>query len=389
MALRDAVILDYAETKITDKGGRDVWELGAEVLENLIAKVGLDKKEIDGMIVNAASIGAGTHFWSQTTADYLGLELDFCQSLDIGGCSATGAVVRAAAAIEAGLCQVMLLLFADAAGARAPRARTFHGEWTQPHGLLGPPTAFGLITRRYEHQFGLDYRALGKLAVTQREHALLNDNACDKLRVPITIDDYMNSRMIAEPIRLLDSVMPCDGANGLIMMSRTMAKARGVARFAVIEGYGERTNYQSDQPVVDVTKTGHAAAGARAFAASGLSPRDVASFHPYDDFIIAIMMQLEMLGFCKHGQGCDFIRDTDFGLAGDLPLNTGGGQISAGQPGLAGGGTNLIEAVRQLFGEAGPRQIKNTRNAMITGIGGIPYIRNWASSVALILAPDA
>src|SRR6187402_3557065 len=100
MALRDAVIVDYAETRITDKSGRDVWEMGAEVLETLIAKVGLDKREIDGMIVNAASIGAGNNFWSQTTADYLGLELDFCQSLDIGGCSATGAVVRAAAAIE-------------------------------------------------------------------------------------------------------------------------------------------------------------------------------------------------------------------------------------------------------------------------------------------------
>ncbi|MGZ3411790.1 MAG: thiolase C-terminal domain-containing protein, partial [Xanthobacteraceae bacterium] len=97
--------------------------------------------------------------------------------------------------------------------------------------------------------------------------------------------------------------------------------------------------------------------------------------------------QLEMLGFCKHGQGCDFIREHDFTHTGDLPLNTGGGQISAGQPGLAGGGTNLIEAVRQLFGEGGKRQVKNTKNALVTGIGGIPYGRNWMSSVVMILAP--
>ena len=113
-----------------------------------------------------------------------------------------------------------------------------------------------------------------------------------------------------------------------------------------------------------MTESGHYVAGQRAFAQSGLKPADIASFHPYDDFIIAIMMQLEMLGFCKRGQGCDFINEHDFTHSGDLPLNTGGGQISAGQCGLAGGGTNLVEAVRQLFGEGGKRQVKNTKNAL-------------------------
>jgi acetyl-CoA acetyltransferase len=101
------------------------------------------------------------------------------------------------------------------------------------------------------------------------------------------------------------------------------------------------------------------------------------------------MIQLEMLGFCKHGQGSAFIRETDFLFTGDLPLNTGGGQISAGQAGLAGGGTNLIEAVRQLFGEGEKRQVKNTSNALVTGIGGIPYGRNWSTSTAMILTPNA
>ena len=136
-----------------------------------------------------------------------------------------------------------------------------------------------------------------------------------------------------------------------------------------------------------MTETGHKIAGQRAFATAGLTPKDIGSFHPYDDFIIAIMLQLEMLGFCKPGQGCDFIREYDFTHTGDLPLNTGGGQISAGQPGLAGGGVNLIEAVRQLFGEGGKRQVKNIKHALVTGIGGIPYGRNWSSSVVMILAP--
>ena len=101
------------------------------------------------------------------------------------------------------------------------------------------------------------------------------------------------------------------------------------------------------------------------------------------------MLQLEMLGFCKRGQGCAFINEHDFTHVGDLPLNTGGGQISAGQCGLAGGGTNVIEAVRQLLGEGGKRQVKNTGNALVTGIGGIPYGRNWSSSVVMILTPNA
>ena len=195
--------------------------------------------------------------------------------------------------------------------------------------------------------------------------------------------------MIADPIRLLDSVMVCDGASGLLVTSRRAAAKRGLTKLVVPIGYGERTTYRAAESIVDVTESGHLVAGQRAFAASGLKPADIASFHPYDDFIIAIMMQLEMLGFCARGQGCEFVRRTDFSHAGDLPLNTGGGQISAGQCGLAGGGTNLIEAVRQLFGEAGARQVKDMRNALVTGIGGIPYGRNWSSSVVVILTPNA
>jgi len=390
MSLQDAAIVGYAETKIVEKSDRDVWELGAEILETLLDRTGFEKGEIDGLLLSSSMTGASNAFWSQTTADQLGLELDFCQTVDIGGCSPLGALARASAAIDAGLCTTALLLYADTQAVENNfRMRAFHSEWTVPYGLLGAPAAFGLLSKRYEHQFGLDYAALGKLAVTQRQHALLNDNACEKLRKPITIEDYLNSRMIADPIRLLDSVMICDGASGLLVTGRRRAEQKGITKIVVPIGYGERTNFRWDESIVDVTETGHSVAGKRAFAAAGLSPRDICSFHPYDDFIIAIMMQLEMLGFCKHGQGCDFVKENDFAYTGNLPLNTGGGQISAGQAGLAGGGTNLIEGVRQLFREGGARQVKNTKNALVTGIGGIPYARNWATSAVMILTPNA
>jgi acetyl-CoA acetyltransferase len=390
MGLRDTAVIGYAETKIYDKTDRDVFELGAEILEALLVRTGIEKTEIDGLLLSSSMTGAGNPFWSQTTADQLGLELDFCQTVDLGGCSPLGCLARAAAAIDAGLCTTAFLLFADAqASENRMTARGFGQEWNAPYGLIGPPAAFGLLSRRYEHQFGLDYRMLGKLAVAQRSHALLNDNACEKLRKPISIDDYLTSRMIADPIRLLDCVMVCDGASGLLVTSRKRAKAKGISRYVVPIGYGERTNYRESENIVDITESGHSVAGQRAFAAAGLKPADIASFHPYDDFIIAIMMQLEMLGFCKRGEGPAFIKDNDFLFSGTLPLNTGGGQISAGQPGLAGGGVNLVEAVRQLFGEAGKRQVKNTANALVTGIGWIPYGRNWGTSVVMILTPDA
>jgi acetyl-CoA acetyltransferase len=251
---------------------------------------------------------------------------------------------------------------------------------------MGPPGAFGLLSRRYEAQYGLDYRMLGKLAVTQRNHALLNENACEKLRVPITIDDYMNSRMIADPIRLLDCVMRADGAAGLMMMSRKRAKQKGLTKTIIPIGYAELTNFKGGENLVDVTKSGHEICGKKALDAAGLTIKDIAAFHPYDDFIIAILLQFEAFGFCKAGAGVQFIRDHDFSYNGDLPLNTGGGQISAGQAACS--SHNLVEAVRQLQGEAGKRQVKDTRNALVTGIGWINYGRNWGSSAALVLVPE-
>ncbi|HJQ16042.1 MAG TPA: thiolase family protein [Allosphingosinicella sp.] len=389
MALSDAAIVGFAETKIETRAGRDVWELGGEILSALIERTGIEKGAIDGMLVNASITGAGNCFWSQTTADFLGLELDFCQTVDLGGCSASGAVARAAAALDAGLCTTILLLNADTQASENNLAmRSFHGEWTDPYGMIGPPADFGLISRRYDHLFGLDLDAIAKLAVTQRNHALMNDNACEKLRKPITAQDYFDSRMIADPVRLLDCVMVCDGANGLLMTTRKRAKELGFDRFVVPRGYGERTNYRSAVNLADITESGHSVAGKRAFAQAGLTPAQIGSFHPYDDFLIAIMLQLEMLGFAPRGEGGKFIMETNLSHDGDLPLNTSGGQISAGQAGLAGGGTNLIEGVRQLFGEAGARQVANRDNALVTGIGWIPYARNWGTSIALILGAE-
>src|SRR6516162_8718074 len=163
-------------------------------------------------------------------------------------------------------------------------------------------------------------------------------------------------------------------------------QAKGLSKIIVPIGYAERTNFKGGENLVDVTRSGHEICGKKALAQAGMSIKEVASFHPYDDFIIAIMLQFEAFGFCKPGEGVAFIRDHDFSYNGDLPINTGGGQISAGQAACS--SHNLVEAVRQLQGEAGKRQVKDTRNALVTGIGWINYGRNWGSSAALVLVPE-
>jgi acetyl-CoA acetyltransferase len=214
----------------------------------------------------------------------------------------------------------------------------------------------------------------------------LNENACEELRVPITVEDYLNSRVIADPIRLLDCVMLADGAAGVIVTSRNRAKEKGINKYVIPVGYAERTNFLGGENFVDVTRSGHEIAGKKALAEAGWNIKDVRSFHPYDDFLIAIVIQLEAFGFCKPGEGMAYVRDTDLSYNGTLPLNTGGGQISAGQAACS--SHNLIEAVRQLMGEAGKRQVKDTTNALVTGIGWINYGRNWGSSAALALVPN-
>jgi acetyl-CoA acetyltransferase len=367
MSLRDNAIVAYAETKVMKKSDRDVWVLAGEILESLLDKTGFEKAEIDGLVMSGLTgTGGSSQFWAQSMCDMLGLEVGFCEQVHTGGCSAVGAVARAAAAIDAGMCEVALCLYADThvLEHNGRNERSYRRDWTEPYGLLGPPGAFGLLQRAYDAKYGVDLQALGKLAVTQRNHALMNENACEELRVPITIEDYLNSRMIADPIRLLDCVMLADGAAGLIVTSRKRAKEKGLAKYVIPTGYAERTNFLGGENFVDVTRSGHEIAGTKALKTAGLDIKDVRSFHPYDDFLIALVIQLEAFGFCKPGQGMAFVRDTDLSHKGTLPMNTGGGQISAGQ--AASSSHNLIEAVRQLMGEAGERQVKDTANALVT-----------------------
>lgn len=384
--MSDVAIVGYAETKINVKTGRSAYDLAGEAFAQLLEATGIPKRAIDGLSCSVAQSEAPNPFYAPYLADALGLTTTWLHLAGCGGASVLSGVAGAMSAIRDGRCSMAVVIGAD-----APTTvhRGFFGayqpEFQSPTGIGGPPGMFGLLMSRYEAQHGLDRDALAKIAVTQRAHGLLNENQCPKLRKPMSRDDYFASRYIADPLRVLDCVMLCDGANATLVASVEAAERHGLRKRAKIAGYAESTNHNGAEPLADPTESGFAVAGPKALGEAGLRAADVAMFHPYDDFTIAVMLQLEQLGFCERGKGAQFIHDTDLSYRGTLPLNTGGGQISAGQVGLGSGGTNLVEAVRQLFGEAGERQVQDPRNAVVTGIGVIPYGRNWSISAALVL----
>lgn len=383
---KDVCIVAYGETKNSRATGKNAYELAAEVAAQLFSKTGLKPVQVDGLALTKAHSEAPNPFYSNYMADYLGLTTRWIQLTDIGGASVIGNITRATLALQNGLCDVAMLVSADAAStANRSDNGIYRNEFLIPAGVQGPPGAFGLLMQRYEHQYGLDYRSLGALAVAQRKGAVQNSNAYEKFRKEITVDEYLASRVISSPLRLLDSVMFCDGANGIMMTTTDRADELGLEKRVYPIAYSEISNFNGAEQTPDITETGFSIIGPDVLAMAGMTTDDIQQLHPYDDFLIAVMLQLEQIGFCKRGEGCRFLLETDFSPTGALPVNTGGGQIGAGQPGLAGGGLNLVEAVRQLMGEAENRQVPNPRNAMVTGIGVIPYVRNWCSSAAMIL----
>jgi len=385
---REVAIIAYAEVPNQRRSGKTPYEFCADVMALLLERTGLKPDQVDGLATMMPTAEAGNTFYSNMLTDTLGLQPRWLQLSDIGGCAPLGNVARAAAAILTGQCEVAMCLASDSTGTTGVGHRHLGGyrsELMETSGFQGPPVVFGLLSSAYDQKYGLDLTALGRLAVAQRNGAVANENALENFRKPITVDDYLNSRMIAHPVRLLDCVMRCDGGSGLIVTSTERARKMGVKHMVHPVAYAEITNFDPANGTPDITETGFSVVGPEVFAKAGLSVDDIDMFQPYDDFLIAVMLQLEQIGFCKRGEGGAYLNATDISPGGKLPVNTGGGQISAGQPGLGGGGVNLTEGVRQLFGEAGARQVPNARNALVTGLGVIPYARNWGSSTCMIL----
>jgi len=218
--------------------------------------------------------------------------------------------------------------------------------------------------------------------VAQRVNALKNPNALFK--VPLTLEQYLDARPISDPIHLFDCVMPCAGAEAFLVMRDSVARDFGL-KHAVVRGAIERHNAYADDPVL--VRGGWLVDRDALYAQAGATPDDIDFVQTYDDYPVVVMLQFEDLGFCGKGEGKDFVKSRGLTFDGDFPNNTSGGQLSAGQAGCAGGFLGMVEAIRQLTGAAGERQVRDAAAGLVSGFGMINFDRGLGSG-AVVLSRD-
>jgi acetyl-CoA acetyltransferase len=361
--------------------------LAAEVLED----AGVDKAEVDGFVI--PGVYESPMFGPSAAAEYLGIHTNFAETVDLGGATACGMIWRAAAAIEVGACETCLVLCPSVmppfpTGA-APRKMDFpiylggdawgspQGQFEIPEGLVAATPSFAMVAQRYMDRYGLREETLAKIAVEARDNAQRNPQAIFHGK-PITVDDVMNSRMVCDPLKLLEIVMPCFGGSAVLLTTPERAK-RTPHRPVYVSGFGEHCTHKSITYAPDLLDNPIRVAADRAFAMAGAERSAVDMASIYDCFTITVLVTIENAGFCGKGEGENFVREHSLRWDGDWPLNTHGGQLGMGQAGTAGGMGHATEAVRQLMGRAGDRQLEKADLAYVNGTGGM-----MAEQVALI-----
>ena len=357
------------------------WFVG-QVLAEMLRQSGLAKDEIDGLCVSSFSLAPDT---AVGLTQHLGLSPRWLDHLPLGGASGVVAIRRAARAIRAGDAEVVACVAGDTNHVDSFRASLgsfslFARDATYPYGSGGPNAMFAFITAHYMRTYGARREDFGRICVAQRENALATPYAMFKK--PLTHADYMAARVIADPIHLFDCVMPCAGAEGVLVMSEARARDLGLPHARLLAAT-ERHNAYREDPIM--VRGGWAMDRDDLYGQAGVKPEDIDLVQFYDDYPVIVMMQYEDLGFCAKGEGAAFVQSRDLTRAGSLPTNTSGGQLSAGQAGAAGGYIGLTETVRQLSGQATGREVPDARLGLVSGFGMVTYDRCLCTG-ALILA---
>src|SRR6266540_3383741 len=327
----------YGSTEYSRKSESSALSYYADAIRYALRQTGINKKAIRGFSITTQA----SPDYSPHVAEQLGLEVDWVLNGDYGGAGGVMSVRRAADAIECGHIDLAVLVGGNSFDRSTPTQRQ------------------------------LEY---------QRDNALNNPQAL--FREPMSMQDYLNSRMISDPIRLFDCVMPCSGAECVMLASEEKAK-QITDKLVYLVTDAEISHYQVANMLPDKTTFGQKVVGERIF--SEVKREDIDLFEIYDDYPIAVMIQIEDLGYCKKGDGGKFVNAHDLTYRGDFPVNTGGGELSVGQAGLAGGYLHLVEALRQLRGEADGHQVNKAERALVTGIGWLNYGRNLGTTAALVM----
>jgi acetyl-CoA C-acetyltransferase len=372
---------EHPTRKAPDK---TVAQLHAECALGALADAGLTKDDVDGYFCAGDAPGMGP----LAMADYMNLRLRHLDSTELGGCSYIAHVAHAAAAIAAGRCNVALITLAgrprsegySGANARPIVAAAPDAAWEAP---FGPVTTniYGMCAMRHMHEFGTTSEQLAWIKVAASHHAQHNPNAM--LREVVTVADVLASPMIADPLHRLDCCVVTDGGGALVVVRPEIARSLKRPRVQV-RGTGETMKGQSGGEV-DLTYSGGRRSGKAAFEEAGIAPADIKYASIYDSFTITVLMQIEDLGFCEHGQGGRFVADGNLiSGTGRLPFNTDGGGLCNNHPANRGGITKVIEAVRQLRGEAHPAvQVRNCDLALAHGTGGFLGSRHGSATLIL------
>ncbi|MGH9109626.1 MAG: acetyl-CoA acetyltransferase [Acidimicrobiales bacterium] len=365
-----ASIVGVAESSLGITG-KSILELQSEATLAALDDAGLALHDVDGLFTN----GAG-QFSASQVAEYLGIRPRWTDSTMAGGASYELFVARAAEAIDAGLVDVALVSYGS--NQRSARSRRLGGpqgeqmpagQLEAPYGPLNPISLYAMAARRHFHEHGTTPEQLAEVAVAARQWALRNPRAFRHDDGPITVDDVLASPLVSSPLHTLDCCLVTDGGGAVVLASLERARSLRPPVVSLV-GHGEATTNVGMSQVPDLTRTGAVDSGRRAFAMAGLEPGDVDVTEIYDSFTITVLLTLEALGFCPPGESGAFLADGRARPGGAFPLNTSGGGLSYCHPGMF-GIFLVIEAVRQLRGEADGRQVPGPEVALAHGTGGI------------------
>jgi acetyl-CoA C-acetyltransferase len=373
---------EHPTRKAPDKS---VAQLHAEVAIGALADAGLAKSDVDGYFCAGDAPGTGP----LSLVDYLNLKVRHLDSTDIGGASYLVHVAHAAEAIAAGRCNIALITLAGrprsegVATGTAPRVRNPNepeAQWEFPFGLT-VVNGYAMAAMRHIYEFGTTSEQLAWIKVAASHHAQHNPHAM--LRNVVTVEDVVNSPMVADPLHRLDCCVISDGGGALVVARPEIARTLKRPLVKVL-GAGEASKHQQGG-TIDLTYSGAVVSGPAAFAEAGVKPSDIKYAAIYDSFTITVLIQIEDLGFCAKGQGGRFVSDGNLiAGVGRLPFNTDGGGLCNNHPANRGGMTKVIEAVRQLRGEAHPAvQVKNCDLALAHGTGGMLSTRHGSATLIL------
>jgi acetyl-CoA acetyltransferase len=361
----------------------------ARVIKEALDDAGLALADVDA-VFTATGTGFGP---SMELSEYLGIQPRYTDSTNTGGSSFEVHVEHAAAAIALGLCEVALITYSALPrsshkkgkggfrSAQVNRGASPIAEWELPFGTRMPMGAYALAASRHMAEFGTTSEQLAEIAVSTREWALRNPRAYHHGN-PITVEDVVSSPIEASPLHKLDCCLVTDGAGALVLTNAGRARdLRGAPAYVLGAGTSHTHSMISQMP--DLTVTAGAVSGPKAFAMAGIGPDDVDVPETYDSFTITVLLALEDLGFCAKGEGGAFVSDGRLGPGGALPTNTNGGGLAYTHPGMY-GMFLLVEAVRQLRGEAGDRQVPGAEVAVAHGCGGV-----LSSTSTVVLGTEA